>query len=101
MAELPKVEQQNAAHVVRDKKNAVAAAKKDLEASKAVVKQVEALVKQNDFYEKEIDGARGRMFMLLVAQLRNAEVASSEEYLVKISDAIEFLTSVDKKAKKE
>lgn len=101
MAELPKVESQNTGQVLRDKKNAVANAKKDLEASKLVIKQVEALVKQNEFYEREIDGARGRIFMLLVAQIRNAEVASSAEYLGKISEGIEVLTSADKKADQE
>ena len=101
MAELPKVEQQNTVHALRDKKAAVATAKKDLEASKLVVKQVEALIKQNEFYEREIDGARGRIFMLLVAQTRNAEVASSEEYIGQINAAIDYLTAEDKKAKAE
>jgi hypothetical protein len=101
MAEIPKVEPQSTGHVLRERKEEVVAAKKALEASKLVVAQVQALIKQNEFYEREIDGARGRIFMLLVAQTRNAEVASSEEYLSKISEAIDALTGEDKKAKKE
>jgi len=101
VADLPKVEPQNTGQVLKHLKDSVVVAKKELETGKIVVEQVRAILKQNEFYEREIDGARGRIFMLLVAQTRNAEVASSEEYIGQINAAIDYLTAEDKKAKAE
>ncbi len=100
MAELPKFEMQATGQVLKERKTALLAAKKELEINIAVLKQVGELIKQNQFYEKEIDGARGRIFMLLVAQTRNAEVANVDAYVSQIEGALAILTDEEKKAEK-
>lgn len=97
MAEFPKVEQQNTGTLLRDRKLAVAGAKKEAEESKAVLQHASDLMKQNEFYEREIDGARGRIFVLLVSQMRHAEIGQIDEYLSQIESALAALTEKEKK----
>lgn len=97
MAEFPKVEQQSTGHLLRDLKGVLNKAKEEVEANKAVLQHVNGIFKQNGFYEREIDGARGRIFMLLVAQIRNAEVACADEYVSRLESALADLTEKEKK----
>jgi hypothetical protein len=101
MAEIPRVSQQNIIQTLTDRKSAVSAARKRLETSITMVRRARAMFKQAQFFEREIDAARGRMFMLMVAQLRHAEISHSEKYLVAIDEALQELTAADKGAEKK
>ena len=67
---------------------------------RAVHARVAALSRQNSFYERQIDSARGRVVFLLMAQLRGAEVAHADEYIARIDEALAEISERQKKAEK-
>ena len=97
MAELPRVEQQLTPQMIRERKIALQVAKNDFEGSNVVLRQVSEFLMQNRFYEREIDAARGKIFMLLVVRVRNMEVTRSADYMLQIGEAADALVKEAKK----
>jgi hypothetical protein len=88
MAEIPKAEVQNTQQVLRDMKEALAAVGKEVVAARAIQAQVASLLRQCAFYERGVQSARGRIVLLLLAQLRHAEAARVEGYSAKVDEAL-------------
>lgn len=88
MSTRPLVEVLSAITVIRELRLAVAAVDKESEATLAIQDRVEMLLKQCAFYERGMDSARGRIVRLLMAQLRHAEAAYADEYILKIDEAL-------------
>lgn len=100
MAEIPRAEVQSTVNVLRDLKAAVATVRRELESARAVYQRVEDLHRQNEFYARGIDGARGRIFKLLMAQLRHAEASRADLYVARVDEALAYFAEKNKAEEK-
>lgn len=101
MADIPRPEVQNTVNVLRDLKVAIASVKREVDAARAVLGRVEDLHRQNEFYTRGIDGARGRIFKLMMAQLRHAEAARADAYISRVDEALAYFREKNKAEEKD
>ena len=98
MADLPKVEVQNTAHVLRELRDSIAAAQQEVEAARAIQARVDTVLKQVSYYEKGMETAKARIVRLLIAQLRYAECTRADDYIARIEEGLADLADKTKAA---
>lgn len=96
MAEVSLVDVVSLGLALKERKAEINSGKTEREALDKVLKYVTDLSAQNEFYEKEIEGRRGRIFILLLAQLRHAEVDAVEGFVADVEESLSELLGEDK-----
>ena len=88
MAEQPALEPLSTALILRDLKSAIVTVTREREELRALLESVKAVQTQNQSYEREIESARGQVFVMLAEQIQQREQAHADEYVAVVENAL-------------